>query len=99
MLRAHTDTASLIDDEVIIMVRQAYDRTKSLLQSKLKELGVLAELLIEREVVHREDVERILGKREFDTETHYRVAPPSTPLPGSSGEPVSPSVSAVRAIQ
>ncbi len=91
------DTASLIDDEVMIMVRQAYTRTKDLLQTKLKEVGLLAELLIEREVVQREDVERLLGKRPFDTETHFRVMP--TPPTPTDGVPVAPSVSAVRAIQ
>jgi AFG3 family protein len=63
------DTAARIDEEVMAMIRRCYERTKALLQSKMQEIDTLAKLLLEREVVNREDVEGILGKRPFAEHT------------------------------
>lgn len=63
------DTAAQIDEEVMKMIRKCYDRTKELLQSKMAEIDALAKLLIEKEVVSREEVEGILGKRLFASES------------------------------
>lgn len=62
------EVASKVDEEVMALVRQCYERTTELLQSKFQEVGKLAELLIEKEVVGRDDVEAILGKRPFGAE-------------------------------
>ncbi len=56
-------TAQLIDEEVRLLVQQAYDRTKALLQQHRQALQTLADLLQEKEVVLREDLERIFGPR------------------------------------
>jgi AFG3 family protein len=58
------DTARLIDLEVRKLIEQAHDRTNEILQQKRSQLDSLAQLLLEKEIVYKEDMERILGKRE-----------------------------------
>ena len=56
-------TAKIIDDEVLKMVNEQYARAKQLLTEHKEGHNELAELLISREVIFAEDVERIFGKR------------------------------------
>ena len=56
-------TAQLIDEEVKRMIAAQYDRAKELLQLHKDGHHQLAELLMTREVIFAEDVERIFGKR------------------------------------
>ena len=56
-------TAELIDEEVKRMINEQYDRAKSLLSLHKEGHNQLAQLLIEKEVIFAEDVERIFGKR------------------------------------
>ncbi len=56
-------TAKLIDDEVLSMINQQYERAKQILTQHKEGHNQLAELLISREVIFAEDVERIFGKR------------------------------------
>jgi cell division protease FtsH len=58
-------TAQLIDEEVKGMIEQQYTRAKSLLRDKRKELDALAHALLEKEVLHRADLENLIGKRPF----------------------------------
>jgi cell division protease FtsH len=70
-------TAYLIDQEVKIMIEEQYDRAKNLLREKRRELDALAQALLEKEVLHRTDLERIIGKRPFVDPTpgeSHRVA-------------------------
>jgi len=62
-------TAFLIDQEVKIMIEEQYERAKNLLRDKRKELDALAQALLEKEVLHRADLERIIGKRPFHDPT------------------------------
>ena len=55
--------AEIIDDEVQRLLTNAYERTKKLLLEHKAELETLAQLLLKKEVVYLEDLERILGKR------------------------------------
>ena len=55
--------AQQIDKEVKELVTTAYERTKSLLLEHRDELEKLAQLLLKQEVVEKEDLEEILGKR------------------------------------
>ena len=61
-------TARIIDQEVKKLIDQAYDRTRSLLVEKRNELEVLAQELLEKEVIFKEDVERLIGERPFANE-------------------------------
>jgi cell division protease FtsH len=60
------ETGKLIDDEVRILVDKAYLRTKNLLTEKRAQVESLALALLDREVLHQQDVEELLGKRPFE---------------------------------
>jgi ATP-dependent metalloprotease FtsH len=59
-------TAELIDQEVKKIIEESYQRAKDVLKANMKGLTELAELLLEREVIFSEDLERIFGKRLAD---------------------------------
>ena len=62
--RPYSDvTAKAIDDEVLKMINDQYDRAKWILTEHKEGHNELAELLIAREVIFAEDVEKIFGKR------------------------------------
>ena len=56
-------TAKVMDDEVLKMINEQYDRAKQILSEHKEGHAQLAQLLIEREVIFAEDVEKIFGKR------------------------------------
>jgi cell division protease FtsH len=60
------ETGKLIDNEVRLLVDKAYQRTKQVLQERRKEVEDLAHALLEKEVLHQQDVELIIGKRPFE---------------------------------
>lgn len=57
------DTATLIDQEVRAMIDAQYARAQALLTEKREELNALANALLENEVLHKSDVERLVGPR------------------------------------
>ncbi|RKP35408.1 peptidase M41, partial [Dimargaris cristalligena] len=59
------DTAQIIDQEVRKMINSAYERTLALLTEKRDCVEKVAQLLLEREVINREDMINMLGKRPF----------------------------------
>ncbi|MFN4124025.1 MAG: ATP-dependent zinc metalloprotease FtsH [Flavobacteriales bacterium] len=61
-------TAELIDEEVKKLIDMAYERTKKILSENKEKLAKLAEQLLEKEVIFREDLEEIFGKRPFEKE-------------------------------
>ena len=56
-------TAKIMDDEVLKMVNEQYERAKQILMEHKEGHAQLAQLLIEREVIFADDVEKIFGKR------------------------------------
>ena len=58
-----SETDRLIDGEVLKMINEQYARAKALLEEHKEGHNALAELLIAREVIFAEDVEKIFGKR------------------------------------
>ena len=62
-------TAQLIDQEVQNMIEAQYARAKSLLTEHSEGHAKLSQLLVEREVVFAEDVERIFGPRPWVSRT------------------------------
>jgi AFG3 family protein len=58
-------TAKIIDEEVSNLIDKAYSRAKDILKSHKKKLIELAELLLEKEVIYKENLEKIFGKREW----------------------------------
>ena len=85
-------TAQDIDQQVHDLVESCYQRAKSILEQHMAELEQLAQLLLEREVIFAEDVERILGKRPFakkedDAPTTAATEQPSEPAQETAPEP------------
>lgn len=60
-------TAEIIDQEAKKIVAEQYERAKQILEENTEGHNLLANLLIEREVIFAEDVERILGKRPWES--------------------------------
>jgi ATP-dependent metalloprotease FtsH len=67
-------TAELIDSEVKKIIEESYIRAKEVLRNNMKGLTELAELLLEKEVIFTEDLERIFGKRKADILKEEREA-------------------------
>lgn len=66
-------TAQTIDEEVRKLITFAYERTKDLLKEKGEELEKIAQELLEKEILFQSDLEKIIGKRPFETETTYEA--------------------------
>ena len=80
-------TAQKIDDEVKRMINEQYERAKALLLEKRDGHAALADLLVEREVIYAEDVEKIFGKRPWASRTEELLEKESlTPDPSPKGE-------------
>lgn len=59
-------TAQVIDEEVRNMVKHAYDRTMALITDKREDVEKVAQQLFKQEVLSREDMVALLGKRPFE---------------------------------
>ncbi len=60
------NTAEIIDIEVGKIIEIAYARARKIIEENKDKVDELAHLLLEKEVIFREDVERIFGKRPYD---------------------------------
>jgi cell division protease FtsH len=79
-------TAELIDQEVNLIISESYVRAKEVLKNNMKGLTELAELLLEKEVIFSEDLERIFGKRKADLLKDEREAEAKSALLLSGNE-------------
>jgi ATP-dependent metalloprotease FtsH len=59
-------TAQTIDQELSVLIESAYATAKKILLENKDKLDTLANRLLEKEVIFREDLEEIFGKRPFD---------------------------------
>ncbi|KAJ3023807.1 AAA ATPase afg3 [Thoreauomyces humboldtii] len=64
-------TARMIDEEVRSIIAAAYERTLALLEKKSEEVKKVANLLLEKEVIGRDDMIRLLGPREWKETGNY----------------------------
>jgi cell division protease FtsH len=62
-------TAQTIDAEISKMIEEAYERAKDILMANRDKLDQLAAILLKKEVIFREDLEHIFGKRPFESES------------------------------
>lgn len=62
------NTAKTIDEEISKMIELQYQRAIEILDKNKEKLTVLAELLLEKEVIFKDDLTKIFGKRPFDDE-------------------------------
>lgn len=80
-------TAELIDQEVNELVNSSYNRAKDLLKKHSDGLNKLADLLLEKEVIFSEDLEKIFGERKFGKEqvpgsgTSFKAEPETVKKP------------------
>ena len=89
--RPYSDTtAKVIDDEVLKMVNEQYERAKNILLEHKEGHNALAELLISREVIFAEDVERIFGKRPWVSRSQEILQLETQETPESPESPETP---------
>lgn len=83
------ETGKLIDEEVRKLIEQAYERTKALLIERKKEVDILAQELLKREVLFQSDVEELIGKRPYEDKKaldfidNPKEGVVNNPMPGS----------------
>ncbi len=60
------ETAKIIDKEISSLIEGQYQRAITILEENKEKLFELADVLIEKEVIFKDDLERIFGKRPYD---------------------------------
>ncbi|WP_348810958.1 ATP-dependent zinc metalloprotease FtsH [Flavobacterium maritimum] len=60
------ETAKVIDEEISTLIESQYQRAIEILEENKDKLNQLADILIEKEVIFKDDLEAIFGKRSFD---------------------------------
>lgn len=68
-------TAELIDKEISAIIEEQYQRAIELLTNEKDKLTQLAELLLDKEVIFKDNLEEIFGRRPFDKEASEDPAP------------------------
>ena len=66
------ETGKTIDREISKMIEVQYQRAIELLSINKEKLTVLAELLLEKEVIFKDDLQKIFGKRPFEDDTENK---------------------------
>jgi ATP-dependent metalloprotease FtsH len=74
------DTARVIDSEISKLIEEQYQRAITLLTHHKDKLVELADILIEKEVIFKDDLETIFGKRPFDKEITLEETKPDEDL-------------------
>ena len=59
-------TGEMIDEEVRKLIDSAYERVKKLLREKINEVTIIAEQLLSKEVLYKDDMVELLGERPFE---------------------------------
>jgi len=65
------DTAMKIDEEVRSLISRAYERTVALVEERKADVEAVAKRLLEKEVIGRDDLVELLGKRPFPEPASY----------------------------
>jgi cell division protease FtsH len=95
------ETGKIIDEEVRGIINEAYQRTLKLLTEKKEQVEKLAKELLDKEVLHKSDVELLIGKRPFEEKKLVEIEPEQsndhtvgeqTAGPGTSSENSEPSI-------
>ena len=89
-------TSQLIDEEVSLMIENAYIKTKELIKTHQAQLIEVAQQLLDNEVIFKEDLENIIGKRPFTKEEYQPMSqhkkifangdPNAVPTPSTNGQ-------------
>lgn len=78
------ETGKIIDQEIKAISDQAYQRALALLTERKNEVQIIAEELLKKEVLFRDDLERLIGKRPFETTTNNSDIIPAADSPSIS---------------
>lgn len=65
------ETAKVIDSEISTLIEEQYQRAIAILTENREKLEELASILIEKEVIFKDDLENIFGKRPFEMDESY----------------------------
>jgi ATP-dependent metalloprotease FtsH len=84
------DTAKIIDEEVSKLIEFQYSRAKLILSENQDKLTLLAERLLTNEVIFKEDLEEIFGKRQWDISSQDEVESSEDAVIISPEAPVAP---------
>jgi AFG3 family protein len=78
------ETGRIIDEEVRKLVDETYVKVKGLLSLKMESVKIIAEQLLKKEVLFKDDLETLIGKRPYESEeTFFDDIPPASNLPVS----------------
>ncbi len=78
------DTARVIDEQVKAIIEEQYQRVLELLKEKRNELNIIGNILLEKEVIVKDDVVGLIGERPFSEEPETAIEKePETALVGS----------------
>lgn len=80
------ERARIIDEEVSRIIAEQYERAKQILREHAKGHNELADVLINREVIFTEDVEKIFGKRPWTSRTDEILAAQNADKSAKTGE-------------
>lgn len=80
------ETAKVIDDEVKALINNQYERAKQVLRENAEGHRKLAEILFEREVIFADDVEKIFGKRKWESRSDELMRENEGEQPGKEEE-------------
>lgn len=83
------ERARIIDEEVSRIIAEQYERAKQILREHAKGHNELADVLINREVIFTEDVEKIFGKRPWTSRTDEILAAQNADKSAKAGESTS----------
>ena len=79
-------TAQTIDKEISNLIEGQYQRAITILRENKDKLTKLAERLLEKEVIFKDDLEEIFGKRPFEKETQPEVSQEGTEITSENKE-------------
>ena len=68
------ETAKVIDEEISELIEGQYQRAIKILEENKDKLNQLADILIDKEVIFKDDLEAIFGKRPFDKNLQEETA-------------------------
>ncbi len=80
------ETATLIDDEVRRIIELQYAAAQELLKGRRKELDILAAQLLDKEVLLKSDVERLIGARPYPEIDNFKAINPAKDKDGKYKE-------------
>jgi AFG3 family protein len=69
------ETGKMIDDEVRKLIDVAYSRVKNLLTEKMDAVKIIAQELLAKEVLYKDDLTRLIGARPWDTDEPLEPIP------------------------